>query len=297
MSILFTCPHCGKQTNVADEFAGRSGPCAGCGKTITVPPSGEGFFPMPPARSRGVPVAVVLAIVLGVVVVGGVVLAFLLFPAVGAVREAANRARCNNNLKQIALALLSYESAHHHFPPADSAEKEGQPGMSWRVAILPYLDQPAIFQLYDRHQRWNSPKNRDIADWRIREYRCPSDPMGLQSRETSYVMLVGPGTVAGLDERDRNIAYISAHAGTTSTILAVEAPNSGIPWAEPRDLTVAEFIKRLKSRKGLNHVGGVHVAMCDGSVHFLSASISPDLLRAMANPNRRVPIHESDLLQ
>ena len=86
MSILFTCPHCGKQTHVADEFAGRSGPCAGCGKTITVAPSGAGFCPMPPARSSGMPIAVVIAIVLGVFVVCGGVLVALLLPAVQAAR-------------------------------------------------------------------------------------------------------------------------------------------------------------------------------------------------------------------
>jgi len=69
MSILFNCPHCGKQTNVPDEFAGRSGPCAGCGKTITIAP-GAGFVPMPPARSSGAPIAIVIGIVfLGVLVV------------------------------------------------------------------------------------------------------------------------------------------------------------------------------------------------------------------------------------
>ena len=95
--------------------------------------------------------------------------------------------------------------------------------MSWRVAILPYLDQPAIFQLYDRRQRWNSPKNRAVADSRIPLYRCPSDPKSVASNETSYVMLVGKGTVAGLPEKDRNIDYISAHSGASDTILLVEA--------------------------------------------------------------------------
>ena len=65
MPILFTCPHCGKQTSVADEFAVHSGPCAECGKTITIPGS-PAAPPCPPGRSSAVSVVViVLAVVFG----------------------------------------------------------------------------------------------------------------------------------------------------------------------------------------------------------------------------------------
>ena len=75
MSILFTCPHCGKQTTVADEFAGRSVPCAGCGKTITITPPGNAVFPVPPQRFSVLRVVVVLAFILGL-------LGYLLLPTV-----------------------------------------------------------------------------------------------------------------------------------------------------------------------------------------------------------------------
>ena len=199
-----------------------------------------------------------------------------------------------NNVKQIALALTYYEWEHRSFPPAATAEKDGQPAMSWRVAILPHLEENQLFQKYDRKQPWNSPRNRAVADTPLLSYRCPNDPKGPRSRETSYVMLVGKGTVAGLPEKDRNFKYISAHSGASSTILFVEAPNSGIPWAEPRDLTIDEFIKRLKSHKGGFPGGCICLALCDGSVRLIRTDISPYVFRALANPSRDGPIDESE---
>jgi len=64
MPIPFTCPHCGLQTNVSDEFAGKSGPCAGCGQTITVPPLAEAVAYTPPAKQSGAPVVLIVVLVL-----------------------------------------------------------------------------------------------------------------------------------------------------------------------------------------------------------------------------------------
>ncbi len=294
MSIFFTCPHCGMQTAMADEFAGRTGPCGGCGKTVTIGLSGVANFPTPAARSRALPlVVIVLAVVLGVVVVFGGILTALLLPAVQSAREAARQALCQNNLKQISLALMGYEAAFRCLPASASTGKDGQPGMSWRVAILPYLDRRDLFHRYDRRQPWNSPQNRTIADAVIRLYQCPSEFKDLQSRQTSYVMLVGPGTIGGLDEKHRNLDYVSEHSGTSDTILLVEAPHSGILWTEPRDLTVDEFIQRLKNHREGNHPGRIHATFCDGTVRSIREDVSPHVLRALANPNRLQAVDES----
>ena len=164
--------------------------------------------------------------------------------------------------------------------------------MSWRVAILPQLEHTGLFEAYDPQQPWNSPKNREATDVLLKTYRCPSDPKGAGSHETSYVMLVGRGTVAGLPEKDRNLKYIDAHSGAASTIFVIEASASGIQWAEPRDLTVDEFIERIRSHKGGNHRGVIAAAFCDGHVDFIRDDISADTLRALANPNRDKPVDE-----
>ena len=230
MPILFTCPHCGKQTSVADEFAGHSGPCAQCGKTITIPGS-PAAPPRLPGRSSAVSVVViVLAVVFGLFVCSGILMALLL-PAVQAVREAARRTVCRNNIKQICIALQGYELQHGILPAPGGAKDDGQPGMSSRVAILPYLEPDGIHQTYDPRQPWDSPKNRALAGAAMPSaYRCPSDPKaGPGSDETSYVMLVGKNTVGGLPDGERKSSYISGHAGTSRTILRDRGPRLGNP--------------------------------------------------------------------
>ena len=91
MPIQFTCPHCGTETDVADEFAGRSGPCAQCGKTITVPPLEVPPGYGPPARSSSTgPGLVILVVVGGLILATAVIgiLIALLLPAVSSSRSA-----------------------------------------------------------------------------------------------------------------------------------------------------------------------------------------------------------------
>ena len=280
MPIPFTCPHCGFQTNVAEQYAGLSGPCAGCGRTVTVPIVVG--VPGPAAQGAGAGttiliVVLVVAVVLGLFACGGVA---LLLPAVQAAREAARRSQCNNNLKQIALALLNYESTYKCFPPAVITDKDGRPMRSWRVAILPFLEQRPLYDQYDFNQPWDSPRNRTLTNVRIPVYQCPSSP-NPSSTETNYVMISGKGTIGGLPNEKVTMADVTD--GTSNTILVVEVVGTGIPWMEPKDLTIDELSGRLNDGSGKcissNHPGGATVALADGSVRFLSNALPPQVLR------------------
>jgi len=298
MPIQFTCPHCGAETDVADEFAGHSGPCAQCGKTITVPLPGAappGYAPAARSSSTG-PGLVILVVVGGLILVTAVIgiLIALLLPAVQAAREAARRAQCSNNLKQISLALLNYEAANGCFPPAYVADENGRPMHSWRVLILPYMEQQALYDRYRFDEPWDSPNNRMVTNTALSIYRCPSagqaDPM-----ETNYVMIVGPETVA-FENSAVSIADISD--GASNTILVIETADSGIRWAEPRDLNFGELNLQINDGTGegirSRHSGGVNAAFCDGSVHFLNDSLDREILRRLINRKDRMRVDYGD---
>ena len=97
MPIQFTCPHCGTNTNVADQYVGQSGPCINCGKTVTIPGASIGVpfdaGGLPPRRglSTGWIVFIVLASIGAVVLVCGGILTALMLPAVSSAREAATQ--------------------------------------------------------------------------------------------------------------------------------------------------------------------------------------------------------------
>jgi len=282
MPIDFTCPHCGARTNVADQYAGQSGPCAQCGRTITVPGPGVSMPASPPKSSSAVTLIVILVAALGVAVVCGGMLIALLLPAVQAAREAARRATCSNNLKQIALAMQNYQAVHGTFPPAYVADKDGKPLYSWRVLILPHLGQEALYAQFDRTQPWNSPRNRNLANTVLPTYRCPSDPSE-DPLETNYVMIVGPATIS---DGPHAVRLEDIRDGASNTIMLVEVTESGIHWAEPRDLRAEDIDFMLENDRGEGigsaHPGGVNAAFCDGSVRFLPAEEDPDDIRAMS---------------
>src|SRR5690606_34861990 len=126
MPITFTCPHCGNTTQVADSFAGHSGPCAKCGATISIPLPDSGADPPRRSSASSPVVAVIIAVGVSALLCGGVMVALLL-PAVQSAREAARRMSCSNNLKQIGLALQTYHDTYGEFPPAYLADENGQP--------------------------------------------------------------------------------------------------------------------------------------------------------------------------
>ena len=291
MPVSFTCPHCGLHTNVADGYAGQSGPCVRCGNMITVP-GGSGVVVPVPRAGGGMPILVIVVVVaLAVVLSFGGILVALLLPAVQAAREAARRSQCTNNLKQIALAVHNYHDTYKCFPPAVITDQNGRPMRSWRVAILPYLECTPLYQRYNFNEPWDGPTNRALHNEAIATYRCPDDPSPV-STETNYVMIVGKGAFGGLPNEAVRIYDI--RDGLSNTIMIVEVTGSGIHWMEPRDLSVEEIQRGINDGSGKwissHHPGGANVALCDGSVRFLPQTVDREMLRRLIDPKDGMPV-------
>ncbi|MDZ7615900.1 MAG: DUF1559 domain-containing protein [Patescibacteria group bacterium] len=114
-----------------------------------------------------------------VVALAYVVLTVVWFlPAKSACREAARRPTGINNLKQIGLALHNYHDCSGCFPPPYVADAEGKPLYSWRLLLLPYLEENPLYERWHLDEPWDSPHNRPLAEQAIGVFRCPSAKFG-----------------------------------------------------------------------------------------------------------------------
>src|SRR4249919_3311122 len=133
------------------------------------PPSWRDF-PMDRQRGRAGFTLIELLVVIAIIAV----LIALLLPAVQAAREAARRAQCVNNLKQIGLAMHNYHDVKNGLPPSAIVDKQGKPLLSWRVAILPYIEQQPLYDKFKLDEPWDSPNNKDLIQYMPSIYMCPS---------------------------------------------------------------------------------------------------------------------------
>lgn len=212
--------------------------------------------------------------VMGITCFLGTLLA-LVPPWLLSAREDARRQACQDNLRRITAALLQYEAQHGSLPPAYLADEQGHPLHSWRVLILPFLDQQELYEKYSFDEPWDGPHNRRLAARMPAVFRCPASSGGAPT--TSYALVTGPGLVF---EADRSLSTdaIAAADGRQHTILVLENPAAQINWLEPRDLT-------LPLATGSAHPAVVNAGFADGHVQALSKGIARQVLTSLLKVN------------
>jgi type II secretory pathway pseudopilin PulG len=200
----------------------------------------------------------------------------LLLPAVQAAREAARRAQSMNNMKQITLGMLNYADSHGTFPASGGGAGRGEPGskLSWRVRILPMIEQQALYEQFHLDEPWNSEHNRTLLAKMPDVFKSPNGnfPEGY----TSYLAVTGPETV--FDDRDVGRGFRDIADGTSRTIVLVEA-DRGVEWTKPEDWpsdpnVEAQGLGKLRPR-------GFLAAFADGSVRFIPDDTDPQVVRAL----------------
>ena len=181
--------------------------------------------------------------------------------------------------------MLNYASANGTFPPAYIADKKtGKPLLSWRVAILPYLEQQALYQQFHLDEPWDSEHNKKLADTVIAVYRSPASRA--KPSLTNYLTVRGKDTAfPGKD----GIKIASITDGMSNTIMVVEASDAkAVPWTKPDDFEYDE----KQPAAGLAGLwpGVFQAAFCDGSVHAISTAIDAETLRRLFNRHDGKPV-------
>jgi hypothetical protein len=174
----------------------------------------------------------------------------------------------------IEAALLNYYDANKHFPPVYTCDKNGNRLFSWRVEILPFMKYGNIYNALKKDEPWNSPSNAKILSIIFPEFICRSTIHEINDFSTNYVAIIGPGTAW---REDGPVKLSDLPDEGKHTVMVVEVVNSGVHWAEPRDLTVEEALQGLKTGKGLRistaHPSVINVLFADGTVHMLPAKM------------------------
>jgi hypothetical protein len=217
----------------------------------------------------------------------------LLLPTIDTPRESSRVMACGGDLRFLARALQEYQTMNRRLPPAGDANSNT---MSWRVAILPWLESNDLYKNYRRDESWNSPSNAQVASQRL---VCPSDPgLTVGTPQTNYFAIVGGRTVWGDGWEPPAL-----NDASSQTIMLIEAAGLSIPWAQPRDLSFDEAVKLLTGQSqnqvmhprrpepGFFEKGygqrqeGLHVAFADGEIGFVPIPISKELATAMLTAN------------
>jgi hypothetical protein len=286
MPFPFVCPHCGLETLVDDEYAGQAGPCAGCGKEITVAQRlGVPLTSDISGSQRAKPGTITLIVVLSIMAASVVfaVLMMLVFPSFRVAQELWHKTSCRANLQRIAQAIKQYEIEHGTLPPAFIPDAAGKPMHSWRVLILPQLGYQGLHARYNFNEPWNGPNNSKLVSSMPDVFGCPSDPDAAVKYETSYMVLVGPKTLFPGAQSMRTSDLLDQHQ---TTILVAEIPVAGVVWMEPKDLnaTRMQYSINLQTagEMGSYHPLGVHVVMFDGTVRFFEENFPTDYLQGMS---------------
>lgn len=202
----------------------------------------------------------------------------LLLPATQKVREAAARTQSMNNLKQIGIAMHNYHDTMGKLPPAAICDKNGKPLLSWRVAILPYIEQQNLYNQFKLDEPWDSENNKKASSMVVKTFMHPQSP-DPNSGLTHYRIFYGKDAIFDLKD-SKPFAQITD--GLSNTWMVVEA-DEGTPWAKP-DEFLYDAKKPLPKFNSFNKFG-FNVLYGDGSVRFISNSVPEKSIRAAITAN------------
>lgn len=180
---------------------------------------------------------------------------------------------CLENLKRIGLALQAYHDKHGAYPPAHLPGADGQPARSWRTALLPFLEQQALYDKFDATAAWDAPANQPLAAVLPAPFDCPAPDGQTPSRapgETPFVVVTSDRTAW---RGTTSVPREELTDDPASTALVVQLPKGGVPWSAPQDITFDDLGLTLAARRSGEpprfDLRGGAVLLLDGTVRAI----------------------------
>lgn len=193
----------------------------------------------------------------------------------------------SDKLRRIGLAMQAYFDRNQTYPGPALYSKDGKPLLSWRVALLPYLNEADLFKQFRLDEPWDSAHNKKLLA------SMPAVFRGAGSRDettTPFQVFVGKGTIF---EGPGGLGYRDIPDGTSNTITVVEAA-AMVPWTKPEDLPYSATGKIADLG---NASPDIAYALCaDGKVHALKSRFDTDALRLAITRDDGIPTPWNKLL-
>lgn len=196
-------------------------------------------------------------------------------PAITLARTSARRSQSMNNMKQIGLAMHIFHDSQKHFPSGATLDAAGKPLLSWRVQILPYIDQKALYDKFHLNEPWDSEHNRALIAEMPEVFKSPSSKLG--QGQTVYREVTGEHT-AFPPKNGVEIKQITD--GTSNTVLVLEVDDQhAVPWTKPEGIPFQNE-NPVSGLAGQSAEGFVTL-FGDGSVRFIAAKVAADTWRKL----------------
>jgi len=304
MSFQVSCPHCGSPCDVSKDDVGRTALCGNCDEPIIVSrnpgPVTSATSPQPgdaaPVRpnhqshsvndtaERALPrlpdksgmsrrswgcIVATTAVFVAVFVVG------IWFYQ--SIQRANDRVHRSKNLKILGLSLHNYHEVYGALPPAYVADENGKPMHSWRVLLLPFIEQQELYDRYNFDEPWDGPNNRKLWDEMPSCYAWPVEDFD-EPWLTPYQVAVGSGTPF---EHGRRISLSDITDGTSNTILVFEVPSKPVNWMKPIYISYDSDKPLPASIRSSKHDTIIMAGRADGSTLRFEPDISDEMLRRL----------------
>ncbi|MEM8732962.1 MAG: M56 family metallopeptidase [Planctomycetota bacterium] len=196
-------------------------------------------------------------------------------PAVASARSAARRTQSMNNVKQLMLAFHNYHEVYRHLPAAVVVDEQSGQKRSWRVELLPFLEEEELYKEYRKDEPWDSEANMRVLEKMPLVFAVPG---AKDATSTPYQTLIGDGGALMPTKAGGLPGWKDFTDGLSNTVMLVETKRL-VPWTKPVDIDDTRAVPLIGTSR--ESEPGIVAGLADGSVRFIAESIDTEIWRGL----------------